>query len=190
MGAARALVAAIVLVSAVAHADESPRDRAKKAYALGQNAYERGQFRAAALSFKLAYELEPLPALLYNMAQSWRRHFELTSEREALEQAVASYDAFLDAARAGQKVNEADRAESARQVVILRPMIPKDETPAAVVVAPAPAPPPASDRKRRLGTGVIAGIAVGGGAVVVLGLGLGLGLGLRANGAPTITPRF
>jgi hypothetical protein len=186
----RALIAAILLLASTVNAEESPRERAKKAYAIGQAAYERGQFRAAALSFKLAYELEPLPALLYNMAQSWRRHFELTSEREALEQAVASYDAFLEAAKAGQKVNETDRAESAKQVVILRPMIPKDETAAPVVIAPPPVPVAAQERKRRLGTAEIIGISVGGGGGLVLVLGLGLGLGLRANGPPSITPRF
>lgn|GEM_PF-6572103 len=183
------VVQAVVLSSlpARAHADDA-RQQAKQAYALGTSAYNAGQYRAAALSFKLAYELDHLAPLLFNMAQAWRRDWQLTAERPSLEQAVSAYRQYL-ASLTG--TNDADRREASQQLQQLGPILDADVAADAAKLTPVVAAPVVVERRRRDNLPLIIGVSVGGAAVLALTLGLGLGLGLRSdNGPPTISPRF
>ena len=186
----RSLSLLLLSLTATAHADDT-RQQAKQAFTLGQSAYNAGQYRAAALSFKLAYELDHLAPLLFNMAQAWRRDWQLTAERGSLEQAVTGYRQYLASVTG---TNDADRRESAQQLQQLGPILDGELAEEAAKLAASKvvlAPPIVERRRRRDNLPLIIGISVGGAAVLALTLGLGLGLGLRGdNGPPTVTPRF
>jgi tetratricopeptide (TPR) repeat protein len=53
-------------------AGSSPEERSHALFEAGQALYERGQYHEAADAFRRAYELLPVPALLYNLAQAER----------------------------------------------------------------------------------------------------------------------
>lgn len=69
------LSAVACLALAAAHADARPRSehRAKLLVEAGQKAYNRGQFAEALKEYLEAYDLKPLPGLLFNVAQCHRQ---------------------------------------------------------------------------------------------------------------------
>src|SRR5581483_3625713 len=69
-----ALMTALVLAfaSTAARADDA-QAQAQKLYADGDAAYKKNDYAAALAAFQQAYELVPLPALLYNVAQCYRK---------------------------------------------------------------------------------------------------------------------
>jgi tetratricopeptide (TPR) repeat protein len=53
--------------------DDATKAQAQQLYADGEKAYQKGKYADALASFQKAYDLVPLPALLYNVAQCYRR---------------------------------------------------------------------------------------------------------------------
>ncbi|HEY4223765.1 MAG TPA: hypothetical protein VGO62_20550, partial [Myxococcota bacterium] len=68
------LVAVALVLAPVARADDDPnKAAAQAAYHDGETAYDKGDFPAALTAFQHAYDLAPIPALLFNMAQCYRK---------------------------------------------------------------------------------------------------------------------
>ena len=89
-------------MAAQANAQDPRSDEAKVQYLKGQTAYDLGKFREALRRFEAAYELKPVPALLFNIGQCHRKLGDL-------QQAANLYRSFL---RADPGSTQAEQAES------------------------------------------------------------------------------
>lgn len=97
-------VAAALLWSAPSLAgepSEADRKSAAETFRTGSAAYERGDFRAAALSFELSFRLAPHGAALYNAGLAW----------EAAGEKARGADSFQRALDSGQ-LDETQRADA------------------------------------------------------------------------------
>lgn len=150
--------------------DPAARARAVELFDNGAVLYEEGNYEAAVLAFKQAFDLSHAPALQYNLANCYERLGRLTEARDALDlyRAVAPAEerARLDrrvAALEERMAMEKPPAEAA-------PTVPPPVAVTAPVVPREPASPPASRGPLKgVLIGVGAGIAAGGGALVGLG---------------------
>src|SRR5207248_8579217 len=70
--AVRRGVLALVLVLGAHATHAQPKADADRAYAEGQTLYASGDYLAAAAKFERAYQLDPDPAVLFNIAQAYR----------------------------------------------------------------------------------------------------------------------
>jgi tetratricopeptide (TPR) repeat protein len=84
---------------------------AKKAFAVGTEAYANGEFTTALTSFRRAYELTGSPDLLYNIATVSDR---MRRDEEALE----AYEGYLEA-----RPKSSDREHVASRIDVLRAAI-------------------------------------------------------------------
>jgi tetratricopeptide (TPR) repeat protein len=182
------------LMSARAPADEDEsRVRARAHFKAATALYEAGEYDQAIVEFRSAYELSPLPELLFNIAQAhrlaqrpqqalegYRRYLALEPQGPVSEQARALI-VELEAELAAHDPSPHDASATDRSPAPSeRPRDRADATnvsPASNAVVAAPltraataAPPP---RRRWLVPVVIAGSI----AAVALGVGLGVGLG-------------
>ena len=179
-----ALLLALALVCgapAVTHADEQ-RDEAKAHHDLAKVLFSHARYREALGEFDKAYQLAPIPDLLFNIG---RCHELLGDTREA----AASYRRYLAA-----KPDAEDRAELSAHLAQLEG---KTSEPPAVVVAPVPAtppveptavnapslttPPPGAAPPRRRSSGWIAAVVLG---VVAVGV-VATAVALASSGTPT-----
>jgi tetratricopeptide (TPR) repeat protein len=185
-------VAGTALPSAPAQAQPSERQRRdqKKAarghYERGRAHHERHEYEQAIREYLLAYELQPSPGLLFNIAQAYL----LSGDRE---KALEHYQAYLreepegDVADLARQRIEAIEGELAAEALETPPV---DEAPPAGqgqgaaqdagrdAIAPMPEADSASEDSP--GSGLRwAGLAVAG--VGVVGLGLGVKFGLDAG---------
>jgi tetratricopeptide (TPR) repeat protein len=83
----RTLLAIALLASSVAHADKL--EDAKAAFAVGKQAFERGEYEMALAQFQKAEALAPAPSLLYNIGRTYEA---LGRFREASQM----YDKYLE----------------------------------------------------------------------------------------------
>jgi tetratricopeptide (TPR) repeat protein len=130
--AAAALVATVCSAAAAQPRAKSPRDEAKEQYERGVVAYNVERFDEAIAAFTRAYELDPEPILLYNIAQArWKKGDN--------DRALFYYRRYLEAdpAASNRAAVEAriQEIERARQ-----PSPPPPPATAAPAAAPAPAP--------------------------------------------------
>jgi hypothetical protein len=113
----------VISLAAVAHAQApSPEEtaRARKAYALGQELFRKGDFAAALTSFEQAYVAVPNPVVLLSIAECQVR-------QGSYDAAVASLDRYLT-----ERPQAPDRAQVEAQIGKLR------EKPAFVTVESTP----------------------------------------------------
>jgi tetratricopeptide (TPR) repeat protein len=92
--------------AAATEPDKKTRDAARKAYAEGQEAYEKGDFPAAHDGFKRAYDLIPSAHAQYWMAMSLDKQYKVN-------EALAAFEVFLanpDAAKVGEEKLAAAKA--------------------------------------------------------------------------------
>jgi tetratricopeptide (TPR) repeat protein len=99
------LVAAILTASGPALADDV--DQAKAHFAIGTRAYDAKQFRVAIDAFQAAQRLAPRPAILFSIAQAYRRQYYLERNPRDLRQAVDHYKKYLEQDPQGRRVGEA-----------------------------------------------------------------------------------
>jgi tetratricopeptide (TPR) repeat protein len=136
--AAAALVA--IVCSASAAAAQAPQDEAREQYERGVRAYSIERFDEAVAAFTRAYELDPAPILLFNIAQArWKK-----GENE---RALFYYRRYLEAdpGAANRPAVEA-RIRELEQARASAP--PPAPPPPPVVVAPKAAEPPVFVRAR------------------------------------------
>jgi tetratricopeptide (TPR) repeat protein len=171
-GTAFALTAALLLASPAYAADPSAGPPAPIALELSEDAresYDQGNYERALLLFSEAYEREPDPNLLFNIA---RCHEKLGQVDAALEK----YDAFLASPNAdpeGRDKAEASRAELVRARDRLR-VDEKERASAAKGDADAPPRAGSSGMSSSLTPWLLlgAGVAALGSGVVVYSLGV------------------
>jgi PEGA domain len=99
-----ALLAALCGVGTPAVAQEaSDLERAKASFKAGANAYGAGDYLAAIQALDAAYELTPLPAIAFSIAQAERKQYASQGGREHLERAVALFRRYLEQAADGPR---------------------------------------------------------------------------------------
>jgi PEGA domain len=101
---ASALLSALWGVGTPAVAQEaSDLERAKASFKAGANAYAAGDYLAAIQALDAAYELTPLPAIAFSIAQAERKQYASQGAREHLERAVALFRRYLEQAADGPR---------------------------------------------------------------------------------------
>ena len=145
-------------------------DKARQLHADGLTEFETGHFIEAAHLFERAYQESKKVALLWNVAQAYRRQYDIDGDLTNLKRARALYQNFGDlttdsaeATEARKQVAEIDRvltpntapvvaapvvappivtAPVAAPPVVIAPVTPPVVTAPPVVIAPAPVDPP------------------------------------------------
>lgn len=110
-----ALVAALLLASGVARADELT-DRARAAAHEGKKAFDTNDFVTAIKQYEEAYRLKPAPGLLFNLAQSHRKAGHLDDALSYFRRYLESNPpkAQADAVEKLIEQTDAERAEKAK----------------------------------------------------------------------------
>jgi hypothetical protein len=167
---ARLALALAVATSVHAQPAPDPKASASSEAEVGERLYGQSDFTGAATHFARAYELDPQPAYLFDLAQAYRFAKDCANAAKYFKQ-------FIDIAQQAQAQNLdkvrrylADMEACAQEHLSAPAPAPSPAPARPVVGGDQPSPlPPAIDRgasKRHLG------IAVGGGGVVLLGLGV------------------
>lgn len=125
-----ALLAAVVFTAWVGVAAAGPKEKAKDQVQKGHVAYNLGHFEEAAACYERAYRWVQDPALLFNVAQSWR----LANQPD---KALAAYKGYLrtvDATAPNRRVAQEHIRDLERQ---------RAQPPAPTTPVPTPTPEPA-----------------------------------------------
>ncbi len=104
----RALVVVVaVALATVFGAGKASAQEARDLFLAGQSAYQQGNYEAAIDAWRRAYELDPRPALQYNLAQAYGRLGRAEEEQAALQR-------FVDAAPAAGTPEDDPQLTNAR----------------------------------------------------------------------------
>lgn len=132
-----------------AFADERANvERAKEAFKAGAAAYAAGEFLAAIQALEKAYELSPLPAIAFSLAQAERRQYFVMHEREHLDRAIELFRRYIEQVPSGGR-----RADALDALSQLEPLAARLKSAAEQPSSARAAPPPAatvSARRTRL----------------------------------------
>jgi tetratricopeptide (TPR) repeat protein len=105
---ASALLAAVCGLARLTVAqDGSDLERAKASFKAGANAYAAGDFPAAIQALEAAYELTPLPAIAFSLAQAERKQYGVKHEREHLLRSLTLFRRYLEQEPNGARKNDA-----------------------------------------------------------------------------------
>jgi tetratricopeptide (TPR) repeat protein len=187
-----------------ARADFSPEESRKQAkihFALGKMFTEAGNYQQAIVEYLAAYELAPLPALLFNLGEVYRLsgdrrkaldHYQryLVADPEGAGSATAREQVELlklqirredDALAEKQAETRAAAAESERQAEAARAERERSAGTHALVLNSGP---PMTKKKALVKRPWFWGV-VAGAAVAAAGLSIGIGVGLSGTRAPS-----
>jgi hypothetical protein len=116
---AAASVCLLLWASALAAQDRSAADlsQAKRFFTAGASAYEMGDYAAAIQALDAAYQLTPLPAVAFSLAQAERRQYFVSRERVHLTRAMELYRTYLAAVQTGGR-----RADATDALAQLEPL--------------------------------------------------------------------
>jgi tetratricopeptide (TPR) repeat protein len=143
------LVATLMLVGAAAASAQAEDKRPSEHYDQAVVDYKLGRFEKAAAGFERAYELDPDPLLLFNIAQA-RRHLATAGGVTEIERAIFFYERYLADAPAGAKAGSARnhlaelRGRLAEARAAVQAAAPAEDAAAAPASAPS-VPGPAAD---------------------------------------------
>lgn len=162
-------------------ADEAKLKRAEELFNNGSQLFKEGSYEAAILAFQESYALSRLPAILYNIGNSYEKLGDFTNARKYLDQ-YRAYAPEKERELLGRRIQnidqrlreQEDRARAAREAEADKQPDPVQVPEPAPVTAPEPAPEPKKDRVFGPAAGALAGLAV-------VGLGLGIGFGVSAQ---------
>ncbi|HYJ07701.1 MAG TPA: PEGA domain-containing protein, partial [Polyangiaceae bacterium] len=93
-------------------------ERAKASFKAGANAYAAGDYLAAIQALELAYELSPLPAIAFSLAQAERKQYFVRQEREHLERALLLFRRYLEQEPRGPR-----REDALSAIALLEPLL-------------------------------------------------------------------
>lgn len=124
----------VVLLSA-APAVAGGKDEARRYFQAGNQAYQAGQYRAAAAAYEESLRRNPLPATRFTLAQALRRQYYVDQDVSHLERALELYRRYLDEVPSGGRRAHAV-THIAEIVAILHASPPR--APPAVPTAPPP----------------------------------------------------
>ncbi|KYF78740.1 hypothetical protein BE17_31625 [Sorangium cellulosum] len=151
-------LAATALAPRAASAEEDI-EQAKALFNAGAQAYAATRYRDAVQSFEAAYRKAPRPALLFSLAQAYRRLYVVQQSPEALRAAIANYRRYLEEVPRGGRRADAAEALIELGVIAARLEASAPSSPAAPA-APEAAPPDARPRTRINVTSPTAGARV------------------------------
>ncbi len=100
-----ALIAGVVLVTSMAHAED--RAAAERYFRAGAKAYAAQSFQAAAQNFDEAYTASPIAEIAFSAAQAYRRLYRIEPKPEHVKRAVELYRAYLAQVKTGGRVGDA-----------------------------------------------------------------------------------
>ncbi len=87
-----ALIVCMTGMAGLAQGQETPRDQAKEAFQKGFAHYQAGQYLQAVRELRRAYNIRPVPLVLYYIGKTYQA-------AELVEEAIAAFQQFLDEAR-------------------------------------------------------------------------------------------
>lgn len=110
---------------------QTPADlsRSRELFRAGASAYAAGDYAAAIQALETAYELTPLPAIAFSLAQAERKQYLISGNVQNLERAVSLFRRYLDEAPSGNR--RADAFAALDQLEPRLPPKPKEDKPAA-----------------------------------------------------------
>ncbi|WP_441292974.1 PEGA domain-containing protein [Sorangium sp. KYC3313] len=154
--------ATTALAPSAASAEEDI-EQAKALYNAGAQAYAATRYRDAVQSFEAAYRKAPRPALLFSLAQAYRRLYVVEQSPEALRAAIANYRRYLEQVPQGGRRADATEALSELGVIAAR----LEASAPSSAAAPEAAPPDVRPRTRINVTSPTAGarVSIDGGAL-------------------------
>ena len=82
-------------------------ERAKASFKAGANAYAAGDYLAAIQALEDAYEISPLPAIAFSLAQAERKQYFVDEQRQHLERAVTLFRRYLEQETRGARREDA-----------------------------------------------------------------------------------
>ncbi len=134
-GALHVLLA--VALAGAGMSEEVKRAESKRLFRAGAAAYEAGRYLAAAQALEQAYEITPLPAVAFSLAQAYRLQFFADEDYRHLDRAIALYRVYLDAVARGGR-----RADAVSALADLEPIATRLEQQRAATAPPPIAMPP------------------------------------------------
>lgn len=178
---------ALVLATAPARAAPTAKAQAKQHFKQGKALQDAGRYDDAVAEYRAAYEVDPRPEMLFNIAQVYR----LGNHKQA---AIDYYQQYLAGQPDGPGAREARQwiAELARQLEADRPLPSEPAKLEPPVPVPLSSPPPSEPELRPLTATRsspplrIAGLATAGTGAIALGLGVVFGIKAR-SAADTIS---
>lgn len=87
-------------------------ERAKASFKAGANAYAAGDYLAAIQALEAAYEISPLPAIAFSLAQAERKQYFVNDDRAHLERALTLFRRYLQEEPRGARREDARLAVS------------------------------------------------------------------------------
>ncbi|HKY40008.1 MAG TPA: PEGA domain-containing protein [Polyangiaceae bacterium] len=93
-------------------------ERAKASFKAGANAYAAGDYLAAIQALETAYELSPLPAIAFSLAQAERKQYFIKQERPHLVRALELFRRYLQ-----QEPQGARREDALSAIALLEPLL-------------------------------------------------------------------
>src|SRR3954469_15887621 len=84
-------------------AADSDLDRAKESFKAGAAAYAAGDYLAAIQALEAAYQLTPLPAIAFSLAQAERRQYFVDRSFAHLERAVTLFRRYIELSPSGSR---------------------------------------------------------------------------------------
>jgi tetratricopeptide (TPR) repeat protein len=110
----RLISALVALTLATPSWAQSPAEleRAKASFKAGANAYAAGDYLAAIQALEAAYEISPLSAIAFSLAQAERKQFFVKEEREHLVRALELFHRYLQQEPNGPRRDDARLAIS------------------------------------------------------------------------------
>lgn len=117
-GAAALSALLVCLAAPVAAQEPSQLERAKASFKAGANAYAAGDYLAAIQALEAAYELTPLPAIAFSLAQAERKQYGVKLERLHLQRAISLFRRYLE-----QEPDGARRADARQALAELEPRL-------------------------------------------------------------------
>lgn len=94
------------------------RQEAELFFRAGEQAYEAGQYLVAAQAFEQAYEILPLPAILFSTAQAYRLQYFIDKEVTHLLRAIDRYREYIQEVEQGGRRDDA--ATSLAELEVIR----------------------------------------------------------------------
>jgi hypothetical protein len=104
------LVVAVLLAVSVAAAQNQDVEKAKLFFNAGAQAFEKGDYIGAIQAFERAQQIAPRPAILFSMAQAYRRQYYVDNKPEHLRAAVSAYREYIKQAPDGNRKGDAAQA--------------------------------------------------------------------------------
>jgi tetratricopeptide (TPR) repeat protein len=103
-------------------AAQTPEDlsRSRELFRAGASAYAAGDYAAAIQALERAYELTPLPAIAFSLAQAERKQYLTSGDTPHLERAVSLFRRYLEEAPSGNR-----RADALDALAQLEPRLPR-----------------------------------------------------------------